>query len=144
MHNVSPTNFENSIRTTCTLLTDYRELTLYFNNLDTCGEIDDYLKNPRGHKQEKCKLDIIQGRSCSKSPRGSNLSEKRPHKVINVIYGGRSLGENGGYSHKVMMSTSMSKETGKRQLSEKDIYFYKEDQDKVMMHHKDPLVILWT
>lgn len=39
------------------------------------------------------------------------------------------------------MSTSMLNETRKQQRSEKDIYFFKEDLDRVMKPHEDPLVI---
>lgn len=52
----------------------------------------------------------------SESLSRSNLSE-HPRKVINVIYGGESLGESVGYSRKVMMFTSTWKDIGKHQRS---------------------------
>lgn len=66
---------------------------------------------------------------------------EQTQKVIHVIYGGGSIGENMSYSWKVMVSTSALKETGKRQHYKKDTYFFDEDLANVMRPHEDSLVI---
>lgn len=110
--------------------------------LRTNGEIDEYLKIPRGHPQDRCKLDNKRGLSHSDSLDGSISSEKLNRKINNVIFGGGSLGKNRSYSQKVMMSNSISQLIGKRQYPEESIYFSKDDLSSMMNPLKDPLVII--
>ena len=113
-----------------------RELAFYFNNLAKQGNLEEYVKNQQGRPQERCKPDITRSRSWSDSPSGSNSSERWPRKIMNVIYGGGSLGENGGYSRKVMMSTTIPDDKGKQTSTGLDISFSEEDHDHVMHSHE--------
>jgi len=58
-----------------------------------------------------------------------------------MIFGGGSVGQNRGYSRKVLMSQSTPRDNGKRPREEKSTYFSEEDLDDVLLPHEDPLVI---
>lgn len=66
-----------------------RELTVYINYLVLQGELDEYVKNPRDHQQDRCKpTNKVGHNSHSNNPGRSDNSENRTQKTINVIYNG--------------------------------------------------------
>lgn len=72
------------------------------------------------------------GRSCN--------SDKKPWRMINVIFEGVSIGQNRSYSCK-KMSASQSMQVGKRPCPKEPISFFEEDLGKIFKPHEDPLVI---
>lgn len=70
----------------------------------------------------------------------SNNNEKKTQRMVNIIFEGELIGQNRGYSCKVM-SASHTKQASKRPYPEYPISFSKEDLDRIIKPHEDPLVI---
>lgn len=60
--------------------------------------------------------------------------------MVNVIYGGNSIGESISYAQKVL-SASTSETKGKRLLQDDALYFTEDDMKNILKHHENPLVI---
>lgn len=109
----------------------------YIERLIRDGELGNYAKGSRNHN----KWQIDKNDNCSPSLVDRTESENNPRKTINVIFGGDSMGQNKGYTRKVMLSRYEPQIHGKRARKGKLINFSDVNINHVMQPHDDPLVI---
>lgn len=122
------------------LTKDCLQFSIYFDKLVCQEEINEYLKESRGHYQGKCQLDTKPTRSLLDNPRGSYSRETRTQKIFNMIFVGGFIGQNQSYSCKFMMSTLAPQQSVKEPGTMNAISFSKDDTIHVMKSHEDPLI----
>lgn len=113
-----------------------RELDAFLESLFKEGKLQKYVSKD----SQKLKTKKAKGKRPLSPTLESRGSEERGTNLVNVIYGGRSMGESRSYTWKVL-SASTSNAKGKRPLQDDALYFTEDDMKKVMKHHEDPLVI---